>query len=94
MTVAIEVTEITLTMVTQQMDLAPVVLAETYYGLDRVSHRCRHFHGCGALIQIWLAGHLEMDILHPRGMLLKHTTITAMPKLSRASKRNIRSCRS
>ena len=58
MTVPIEVAEIALTVVTQQIDLAPVVLAETYRGLDRVSHCCRHFYGCGALIQIWLAGHL------------------------------------
>ena len=66
MTVAIEVAEVTLTVVTRQIDLAPVVLAETYHGLDRISHRCRHFYGCGALIQIWLAGHLEMYILCPQ----------------------------
>ena len=63
MTVAIKVAEITLAVVTQQIDLAPVVLVETYRGLDRVLHHCRHFYGCEALIQIWLAGHLEMDIL-------------------------------
>ena len=40
-------------------------MAETYHGLDRVAHRCRHFHGCGALVQIWLATHLEMDIIRP-----------------------------
>ena len=65
MTVAIEVAEIALVVVTQQIDLAPVVLAETYRGLDRVSHCYRHFYGCRALIQIWLAEHLEMDILCP-----------------------------
>ena len=36
MTVAIEVVEIALTVVTHQIDLAPVVLAETYRGLDRI----------------------------------------------------------
>ena len=66
MTVAIEVTEIALTVVTQQIDLAPVVLVETYHGLDRVSHCYCHFYGCEALIQIWLAGHLEIDILRPQ----------------------------
>ena len=66
MTVAVKVTEITLAMMTQQIDLAPVVLAETYCGLDRVLHCCCHFYGCEALIQIWLAGHLEMDILRPQ----------------------------
>ena len=50
MTVAIEVVEIALVVVTQQIDLAPVVLAKTYRGLDCVSYRCRHFYGCGALI--------------------------------------------
>ena len=65
MSVAIEVVEIVLIVVTQQLALAPVVLAETYRGLDRISHRCRHFYGCGALMQIWLAAHLEMDILRP-----------------------------
>ena len=48
------------------MDLVLVVLAETYHGLDCISHRCRHFHGCGALMQIWLVAHLEMGILHPQ----------------------------
>ena len=66
MTVAIEIAEIALAVVTQQIDLTPVVLAETYRGLDRISHRYRHFHGYGALIQIWLARHLEMDILRPQ----------------------------
>ena len=50
MTVAIEIAEIVLAVVTQQINLAPVILAEIYRGLDRVSHRYRHFHGCGALI--------------------------------------------
>ena len=63
MTVAIEIAEIALAVVTRQIDLAPVVLAETYRRLDRISHRCRHFHGCRALVQVWLAGHLGMDIL-------------------------------
>ena len=31
--------------------------------MDHISHRCRHFHGCEALVQIWLAAHLEMDLL-------------------------------
>ena len=66
MTVAIEVAEIALAVVTRQINLAPVVLAETYRGLDRISHRCRHFHGCGALVQLWLAGHLVVDILRPQ----------------------------
>ena len=52
MIVAIEITEIALAVVTWQINLAPVVLAETYRRLDRVSHRCCHFHGCGALIQV------------------------------------------
>ena len=34
MTVAIEIAEIALAVVTRQIDLAPVVLAETYRGLD------------------------------------------------------------
>ena len=66
MIVAIQVAEIALAMVTQQIDLAPVVLVETYHELDRISHRCRHFYDYGALIQIWLARHLEMDILCPQ----------------------------
>ena len=66
LTVAIEVAEIALAVVTRQIDLAPVVLAETYRGLDRISHRCRHFHGCGALIQVWLAAHLEVNLLRPQ----------------------------
>ena len=66
MTVSIEVAEIGLAVVTQQIDLAPVVLVETYRGLDRILHRCRHFHGCRVLIHIWLARQLEMDILHPQ----------------------------
>ena len=49
-TIAIEVTEITLTVVTQQLDLAPVILTETYRGLDCISHRCHHFYGCGAFV--------------------------------------------
>ena len=52
MTVAIEIAEIALAMVTRQIDLAPVVLAETYCGLDRISHRCCHFHGYRVLVQI------------------------------------------
>ena len=63
MTVAIEVAEIALAVVTRQINLAPGILAKTYHGQDRVSHRCHHFHSCKALIQIWLAGHLEIDIL-------------------------------
>ena len=63
MTVAIEVAEIALAVVTRQIDLTPVVLAETYRGVDCISHRCRHFHGCRALVQVWLAGHLEINIL-------------------------------
>ena len=47
LTVAIEVAEIALTVMTQQIDLAPVILAETYCGLDHISHCCRHFYGCG-----------------------------------------------
>ena len=66
MTVAIEVVVIALVVVTRQIDLALVVLAETYRGLDRISHHCRHFHGYGALVQVWLARHLGMDILHPQ----------------------------
>ena len=66
MTVVIEVVEIALAVVTQQIDLAPIVLVETYRGLDHISHRCRHFHGCGALVQVWLAEHLEIDILRPQ----------------------------
>ena len=50
MMVVIEIAEIALAVVTRQIDLAPVVLVETYRGLDRVSHRCSHFHGCEALI--------------------------------------------
>ena len=52
MMVAIEIAEIALAMVTQQIDLAPVVLAGTYRRLDRVSHRYRHFYDCETLIQI------------------------------------------
>ena len=73
MTLAIEVAEIALAVVTRQIDLAPVVLVETYCGLDRISHRCCHFHGCGALVQVWLAGHLEVDILCPQKRHLRHT---------------------
>ena len=50
MTVAIEVAEIALAVMTQQLDLAPVVLAKTYRALDCVSHRCHHFYGCGVLV--------------------------------------------
>ena len=50
MTVAIELAEIALAGVTRQIDLASVVLVETYHGLDCISHYCRHFHGCGALV--------------------------------------------
>ena len=66
MTVAIEIAEIALAVVTRHIDLAPVVLVETYRGLDRVVHCCRQFHGCGVLVQIWLAAHLEMDLLCPQ----------------------------
>ena len=52
MTVAIEVAEVALAVVTRQIDLALVVLAETYSGLDRISHCCRNFHGCRALVQL------------------------------------------
>ena len=34
--------------------------------MDRVVHRCRQFHGCRVLVQIWLAAHLEMDLLRPQ----------------------------
>ena len=50
MTVTIEVAETALTVVTRQIDLAPVVLVETYRGLDHISHRYCHFHGCGTMI--------------------------------------------
>ena len=50
MIVAIGIAEIAPVVVTRQIDLAPVVLAETYRGLDRVAHRCRHFHGYEALM--------------------------------------------
>ena len=50
--VAIEVAEIALAVATRQIDLTPVILAETFCGLDRVSHRCRHFHGCAALVEV------------------------------------------
>ena len=52
MTVATEIAEFALAVVTRQIDLAPVVLAKTYYRLDCISHHCRHFHGCGVLVQI------------------------------------------
>ena len=65
MTVAIEIAEIALAVVTRHIDLAPVVLAETYRGLDRIVHRCRQFHGYRVLVQIWLVAHLEMDVLSP-----------------------------
>ena len=66
MTVAIEVAEFAFAVATRQINLAPVVLAETYHRLDRISHRCCHFHGCGALVQVWLTGHLGMEILRPQ----------------------------
>ena len=52
MTVATEVAEIALAMVTRQIDLAPIVLAETYRALDRALWRCRHFYDCRALVQV------------------------------------------
>ena len=52
MTVAIEIAVTVLAVVTRHIDLAPVILAETYSGLDSVVHRCRQFHGCGVLVQI------------------------------------------
>ena len=64
--VAIEVVEIAPAVVTRQINLALVVLAETYCRLDRISHCCRYFHSCEALVQVWLAAHLEVDILHPQ----------------------------
>ena len=42
MTVAIEIAEIALGVVTRQIDLAPVVLVETNRRLDRISQCCRH----------------------------------------------------
>ena len=66
MTVAIEIVEIALAVVTQHIDLALVILAETYRGLDYIVHCCCQFHGCGVLVQIWLAAHLEMDFLRPQ----------------------------
>ena len=85
MTVAIEIAEIALAVVTRQIDLAPVVLAETYRGLDCVSHRCRHFHGNGELIQIWLARHLEMDILHPQAHAFETYCSSGQPDLYECS---------
>ena len=52
LTVAIEVAKIALVVVTWQIDLTSVVLAETYRGLDRISYHCRHFHGCATLVQV------------------------------------------
>ena len=52
LTVATEVAKIALAVVSRQIDLTPVILAETFYGLDRISHHCRHFHGCVALVQV------------------------------------------
>ena len=52
MTITIEVAEIALAVVTRQIDLALLILVETYQGLDRALWRCRHFYGCGALIQV------------------------------------------
>ena len=66
MMVAIEIAEIGLAVVTWQTNLVPVVLVETFCGLDRISHRYHHFHSCGALVQVWLAGHLGMDLLRPQ----------------------------
>ena len=64
MMVAIEIAEIGLAMVTRQIDLAPVVLAKTYRGLDRISHRCRHFYGCRALVQVKVAIPVTVHYLH------------------------------
>ena len=50
MIVAIEVAEIALAVVTRQIDLVPVILAETYRALDRALWRCQHFYGCRALV--------------------------------------------
>ena len=66
MKIAIKIAEIALAVVTRQINLAPVVQAKTYRGLDRISHCCRHFHGYRALVQVWLVGHLGMDLLHPQ----------------------------
>ena len=71
MTATIEVTEVALAMETRQIDLAPVVLVETYRRLDRISNRCRHYHDYGALVQVWLAGHLGMEIVHPQRFAFK-----------------------
>ena len=43
-----------------------MVLAETYRRLDCISYHCRNFHGCRALVQVWLVGHLGAYILHPQ----------------------------
>ena len=52
MNVAIEVAEIALAVVTSQVDLVPIILAETYRPLDRSLHRCGHFNGCAFLVQV------------------------------------------
>ena len=36
------------------VDLAPIILAETYRALDHALHRCRHFYGCGGLVLVKL----------------------------------------
>lgn len=48
MIVAIKVAEIAIAVVTRQIDLAHVVLVETYRGLDHVLHHCRLFYSCEA----------------------------------------------
>ena len=52
MMVAVEVAEIALTVVTRYMDLVPVILVETYCGLDRALRHSWHFYGCSALVQL------------------------------------------
>ena len=52
MTVAIEVAEISLDVVARQIDLALVILAETFRALDRALWCYRHFYGFGALVQV------------------------------------------
>ena len=69
MTVTIEVAEITLAVVTQQIDLAPIVMVETYHGLDCVLHRCRHFYGCRALVQVIMPLLLLLYNVMPFAML-------------------------
>ena len=50
--IAVEVAEVGLAVVTRQIDLAPVILVETFCRLDKVSHCCRHFHGCAGMVQV------------------------------------------